>query len=113
MVTADKRFRDLALALPEAEEKSHFSKADFRIRNKIFAGFNDRGIGYVKLTTEQQDMLCASEPTFLRAIPGGWGKQGWTEVEHKFADELLLRSVLLMAWKNIATKTMIKTHFPE
>jgi hypothetical protein len=30
--------RQLALALPESEEKSHFEQPDFRVRNKIFAG---------------------------------------------------------------------------
>ncbi|TGV48477.1 MmcQ/YjbR family DNA-binding protein, partial [Mesorhizobium sp. M2D.F.Ca.ET.160.01.1.1] len=28
--------RQLALDLPEAVEKSHFGKADFRVRNRIF-----------------------------------------------------------------------------
>ncbi len=39
-----KDFRKLALALSDAEEKSHFGKADFRVKNKIFAGFNDKGM---------------------------------------------------------------------
>ncbi|MCA0432023.1 MAG: MmcQ/YjbR family DNA-binding protein [Proteobacteria bacterium] len=34
------RFREMALAFPEAEEKSHFGKPDFRVKNRIFAGFN-------------------------------------------------------------------------
>ena len=34
-------FRSLALALPGAEEKSHFGKADFRVRNNIFATLKD------------------------------------------------------------------------
>jgi predicted DNA-binding protein (MmcQ/YjbR family) len=29
--------RQLALSLPEAEEKSHFEKPDFRVKNKVFA----------------------------------------------------------------------------
>ena len=33
--------RKLALGLPEAEEKAHFGKADFRVRNKIFASLPD------------------------------------------------------------------------
>ena len=55
-------FRQLALALPEAEEKSHFGKADFRVRNKIFAGFTADGVAYVKLKPEpeQQDILTSA-----------------------------------------------------
>jgi hypothetical protein len=105
---SDARYRALALALPEAEEKSHFGKADFRVHNKIFAGFNDKGMAYVKLKPEQQDMLCAAEPDFISPIKGGWGVQGWTQVDHHTADVALLRSVLLMAWKNVAPKTLVK-----
>ena len=46
---ADNLFRDLALALPEAAEKSHFGKADFRVRTRIFAGFTAKGAAYVNL----------------------------------------------------------------
>jgi hypothetical protein len=105
---SDSRYRALALALPGAEEKSHFGKADFRVRNKIFAGFNDQGMAYVKLSRDQQDMLCAAEPDLISPIKGGWGAQGWTQVEHHSADAALLRSVLVMAWTNVAPKAMVK-----
>ena len=102
-------FRRLALGLPEAEEKSHFGKADFRVRNKIFAGFTAEGSAYVKLTPEQQDMLCAAEPGHISPIKGGWGRQGWTLVNQTKADEALLKSVLLMAWKNVAPKRLAQS----
>jgi hypothetical protein len=99
-------FRALALTMTEAEEKSHFGKADFRVREKIFAGIDDRGRAYVKLTPEQQEMLVAAEPIVISPIPGAWGKKGWTLVEHDKSDENLLKSVLLMAWKNVAPKSL-------
>jgi hypothetical protein len=99
-------FRSLALDLPGAEEKSHFGKADFRVRNKIFAGFTADGSGHVKLTQEQQEMLCAAEPAVLSPIPGGWGRQGWTRVDQRQADEALLKSLLLTAWCNVAPKSL-------
>jgi hypothetical protein len=102
---SSKRFRELALSLPGAEEKSHFGKPDFRVRNKIFAGFNDKGLAYVKLTAEQQEMLMAAEPTLIQPIPGGWGRKGWTLVDHDKADDLL-KSVLHMAWRNVAPKSL-------
>ncbi len=105
---SDQRYRKLALALPETEEKSHFGKADFRVRNKIFAGFNDKKMAYVKLKPEQREMLCAAEPGLVSPINGGWGDQGWTQVDHHKADEALLKSVLLMAWTNVAPKTLAK-----
>jgi hypothetical protein len=102
------RYRELALSLPGAEEKSHFDKPDFRVRNKIFAGFNDKGMGYVKLSPEQQEMLVAAEPVLIKPIPGGWGKKGWTLVDQNKADEALLKSVLQTAWKNVAPKSLQK-----
>jgi hypothetical protein len=102
------RYRELALALPSVEEKSHFGKADFRVKNKIFAGFNDNGMAYLKLTPQQQDMLVDAEPKLLCPIPGGWGRKGWTLVDQNVADEALLKSVLMTAWKNVAPKSLQK-----
>jgi hypothetical protein len=104
---SDVEFRALALALQEAEEKSHFGKADFRVRNKIFAGFAGDGMAYVKLTPDQQDMICASEP-LVSPIKGAWGRQGWTEVNHTNADRALLKSLLDIAWRNVAPKSLSK-----
>jgi hypothetical protein len=102
------RFRTLALAQPEAVEKSHFGKADFRVRDKIFAGFNDKGMAYVKLTPEQQEMLVSAEPSIISPIPGGWGRKGWTLLDQQKADDDLLKSALKMAWKNVAPKSLQK-----
>ena len=104
---ASELFRKLALALPEVDEKAHFGKADFRVRNKIFAGFSAKGMVYVKLLPEQQDMLCAAEPAIITVHAGHWGKQGWTFVDQHKADEALLKSVLLMAWRNVAPKKLL------
>ena len=99
-------FRALALALPGAQEKSHFGKADIRVGNRIFAGFSAEGMPYVKLTSEQQNMLMTSEPGILSPVPGSWGRKGWTQVNSSLADEPLLKSVLTMAWKNVAPKAL-------
>lgn len=100
-------FRALALALPDAEEKSHFGKADFRVRTKIFAGFSGKGMAYVKLKPEEQEMLCAAEPGVVVAHEGHWGRQGWTFIDHNKADEALLKSALTMAWKGVAPKKLV------
>lgn len=101
------RFRALALALPEAEEKAHFGKADFRVRNKIFASLRDGSTGVAKLTPEQQAMLMAAEPRHLTPASGAWGRQGWTRIALDGADDALLQSVLKMAWTNIAPKSLM------
>jgi predicted DNA-binding protein (MmcQ/YjbR family) len=103
----DERYRKLALSLPEAEEKSHFGKPDFRVRDKIFAGFTDKGRAYVKLTPDQQDVLVAAEPKLVSPISGGWGKKGWTLIDQVNADEAMLKSALAMAYRNVVPKKLL------
>ena len=100
-------FRRIALVLAEAEEKSHFGKVDFRVKNKIFATLLDADAGVVKLLPEQQAMMIAGEPKIFSAIKGGWGNQGWTRVDLKLADEVTLQSALKAAWRNVAPKKLL------
>ena len=105
------RFRLTALALSDAVEGAHQGKADFRVGKRIFAtlGHPDENWGTLKLTAEQQSMLVEAEPDIFRPVPGGWGKQGYTNVLLAKADAKTLKSALGMAWKNIAPKTTAKS----
>ena len=103
-------FRRTALALPGAVEGAHQRTADFRVGKRIFAtlGYPDDTWGMVKLTQAQQSMVDA-EPEIFRPVPGGWGKQGYTNVHLAKADATTLKSALAMAWKNVAPKTPVKS----
>ncbi|WP_375787699.1 MmcQ/YjbR family DNA-binding protein [Bradyrhizobium sp. Pha-3] len=100
------RFRNIALSLPEVVEGAHHGTADFRVGSRIFAtlGYPDKDWGMVKLTPEQQAMVVGAEPEIFRPVPGGWGKNGSTNVRLAKADQVALRSALTMAWDNIAAK---------
>jgi len=63
----------------------------------------------LKLTPDQQSMLVDAEPEIFRPVPGGWGKQGYTNVRLAKADATTLKSALGMAWKNVAPKTTAKS----
>src|SRR3954454_3981711 len=104
------RFRRVALSLPGAIEGSHRGHADFRAGKRIFAtlGYPDENWGMVQLTPEQQSALVDAEPEIFRPVPGGWGKQGNTNVRLAKADPTTLRSALTMAWQNIAQKSAPK-----
>ncbi len=95
-------FRRIALGLPEAEEKSHFGKADFRVRNKIFGSLPGEDRAVIKLTQDEQAMLCEAEPAIFSPIKGGWGRQGWTAINLAVSDEPTLLSACRMAWRNVA-----------
>ncbi|PSJ50779.1 MmcQ/YjbR family DNA-binding protein [Kumtagia ephedrae] len=95
-------FRRIALDLPEAEEKAHFGKPDFRVRNRIFATLPPGGRVVFKLTPEEQTVVTEAEPGIFRPVKGGWGRQGWTEADLAAADETTMRSACRMAWRNAA-----------
>lgn len=105
------RFRKTALALADATESAHHGKTDFRVGKRIFAslGHPDENWGTLKLTVEQQAMLVDAEPEIFRPVPGGWGKQGYTNIRLAKADATTLKSALAMAWANVAPQGKAKT----
>lgn len=104
----DDDVRRLALQLPEAEENSHFGKADFRVRGKIFASLPETQRAVVKLMSEQQEAMAAAEPAVFSPVPGGWGRKGWTSVRLGACDEATLASALAAAWRNVAPRVLQK-----
>jgi hypothetical protein len=112
-VTA-KDFRNLALAFPETEERSHMHHPDFRVASKIFAtlGYPNKAYGMVKLTPEQQEELAHDEPAAFTPVNGAWGRQGATAVHLKSAKKATLRRALEAAWRNTAPKKLAQSFHP-
>ncbi len=105
-------FLKLALSLPEVSEGGHQGGPDLRVAGKIFSSPAVRpgGAAYLKLTVEQQQMLCAAEPKAFAPVPGGWGVRGATWIYPKHTDARTAASALWMAWTNAAPKTLLKAH---
>jgi len=101
-------FRDLALALPETAQSGHRGAVDFRVCGKIFAqpAAESGGSALVKLTREQQEMMCAAEPTLFVPEPGYWGSVGWTRFAVDAAHVAAAQHALLIAWRNVAPKAL-------
>ena len=101
-----KRYRTLALGLPEVVEGSHMGNVDFRVRGKIFATLHPPRLnrGALKLTVEQQKSLMTAEPACFAPAAGAWGRKGWTLVRLQQADSAIVRRALEMAWRNTAPK---------
>ncbi len=107
MVT-EKTVRDIALAFPEAEEKGHFDKASFRVRNKIFMTLSsEEDAVTLKLPLDYQQMLVENEPDLFYLT--GWAHQGWTRVRLKKIGKKHFQHVATIAWKNVAPKRVVKT----
>jgi hypothetical protein len=107
-VTVDD-FRKLALSLPDATESAHMGHPDFRARGKIFATiWPEEGWGMVKLTPDQQSVLVQAEPEVFKPVKGGWGRKGATNVLLDAATSASVRDALVMAWCNVAPKTLVR-----
>ena len=98
-------FRKLALALDGARESAHGGHPDFRAGGKVFAtmGYPDKAWAMVKLTPDQQRLLCDAEPAMFQPVKGGWGLRGATNLKLAAADQRTARSALAMAVQNVAT----------
>ncbi len=105
-------FLKLALSLPEVSEGAHQGGPDLRVAGKVFSSPAVRpgGAAYLKLTVDQQQMLCAAEPKAFAPVAGGWGLKGATWFYPKHADAKMAESALWMAWRNAAPKRLIKRH---
>lgn len=102
------QMRKLALALPEVEEKSHFGKPDFRVKNKIFAGLSADGKqATLKLRSKVQSPLVHGRPETFSFAPGAWGRSGWTYIELARIEREELRTLALEAWRLTAPKSMV------
>jgi hypothetical protein len=98
-------FRRAALALPETSEQDHFGKPSFRVGGKIFATlWVVERHAVLKLSLEDQEMLCADQPTVFTVTP--WGQQGWTRIELDQVEAPLFFGLLKGAWKRVAPKRL-------
>jgi hypothetical protein len=106
-------FRKLALSLPEAYESSHLGHADFRVRKRIFAtlAYPDIAWAMVKLTPAQQQFFVGAHPAVFKAVKGGWGLKGATNVKLRAATVAILRQPLEAAWENVAPPSLAAAAF--
>lgn len=106
--------KQIALSLPEVEEKSHFERPDFRVRKKVFAVLHASGNGMViKLSPLEQSVFCAFDKDTIYPVPGAWGKKGWTFINLKKIRKGMLSDALTTAWKTVAPVKLLETYFPS
>lgn len=96
-------FREIALAVPGAVEKSHMNHPDFRIGDRIFAtlGYPNESFAMVKLSPEQQQALVAQRPKMFCPVPGAWGAKGCTNVVLPASTAAQVRQAVEMAWRRL------------
>jgi len=95
--------RKLALAFEGVEEKPHFEKIAFRVKNKIFATIDVKaGKVVLKLSEIDQSVFSDNDSSVVYPVPGAWGQQGWTMVEMKKVRKDLFTDLLTTAYCTVA-----------
>jgi hypothetical protein len=99
-MTADD-FREIALSMQDAEERSHMGHPDFRANGRIFStlGPGERW-GMVKLTPGEQHEFLRQHPGMFAPASGAWGRQGCTTVHLEAADRRTVRGAMVLAWQH-------------
>lgn len=105
-MTADDA-RALALDFPDTAEKSHMGKADFRVRDRVFATLPRAGEMALRLDPAEQAALLATAPQTFAAAAGAWGRQGWTIVQLEDVDPQELRELVNEAWRRRAPRRLV------
>jgi hypothetical protein len=102
-------FRNLALALPEAEELAHGGHPDFRVGKRVFAslGYPDSSWAMVKLAPAQQAKFIKRYPQVFVAVKGTWGAQGATQVKLRTATRATAWPALVAAWHDRAPRKLV------
>jgi integrase len=96
-------FRRLALSQPKVVEVFYRGRSEFRVLQTSFAtlGGPADSVAMVQLTSEQQAMFMRAEPHTFVPVPGGSGRLKPTDVVLVCANEEIVESALVLAWRNI------------
>ena len=93
---------------PEVKVEPHFEKISFRVKNKIFATYDEKHNRItVKLSEIDQDRF-SSLSSGVYAVDNKWGKQGWTFVNLSYVNQHLLTQTLKAAYCEVALKKLSK-----
>ena len=106
MVSID-TFRKLALLFPNVTEEPHFEKTSFKVKNKIFATYDDiNKRACVKLSEIDQNVFSSADKTIIFPVDNKWGKHGWTTIEMKKVNKDLFVDALITAYCEVAPKKL-------
>lgn len=96
-------FRKLAMSFPDATELPHFEKTSFRVKKKIFATLDVKTkVAVVKFSAIDQSVFADAGNGAVYAVPGKWGKSGYTCIELKKSGKKMVMHALTISFCNVA-----------
>ena len=109
-VTLDE-VRELALALPEAHERTSYGTPAFRVRDKLFARVLDDGESIViKMDIDQREALLLSAPDVFSVTPH-YQSYPMVIVRLGTIKRALLHELLTVAWRRAAPRSLANKSF--
>lgn len=106
--------RDFSLSLPETTEKPHFEKTSFRVKNKIFATYDEKlNRACLKFSEIEQNVFSSINKTGIYAVPNKWGKKGWTFIDLDKLDNQIIKDALTTAYCEVAPKKLADQVRPQ
>ena len=113
MITLDD-IREYVFALPEVEEKSHFNRPGFRVRDKLIMSVHlEKGETYAILAVSPSEAKAAAadDPSVYEEV---WRDQGkifvGLRVDLSKVRPKRFRTLLESAWRNKAPKRLIAAY---
>ncbi|RKN84545.1 MmcQ/YjbR family DNA-binding protein [Paenibacillus ginsengarvi] len=102
--------RQIALSLPKTDEVEHWDKPSFRVNGKIYAVVQKDGVSVtVKTTREEREALTTFEPE-IYSVPTNFQRLHYMIVNTERIRKDDFRSVLVRAWRLVASKHIVKTY---
>ncbi len=99
-MTSSSDFTEIALRLGGTTAAPHFDRTAFKVR-RIYATLAADGLtANLKLTPDEQEFKVLLAPDSFAAVPGGWGRQGWTTVTLAAMTREELAAALELAWRH-------------
>jgi hypothetical protein len=88
----------IAMGLEGTIAAPHFDRIAYRVK-RIYATVGGDKLN-LNLLPDEQEFKVMMAPNLYAAIPGGWGRQGWTIMSLPNAPTEELEAALRMAWEH-------------
>lgn len=106
MAVSEDSLRQLALSLPEVEERETWGETTFRVREKIFVILSLAGdVASVKASLVDQAALVEADPETFAVSPYT-GRFGWITVQLRTVGPDVLRLLVVNAWRRTAPRRL-------
>ena len=94
----------MALQLEGTTEAPHFDRAAFKVHRIYVTLAADGKTANFNFTPDEQEFKCMLAPKAFTAIPGGWGRMGWTTAKLSELSAAELKSALETAYAHAVAK---------